>query len=93
MSALHIVHYSDIVHRGQSPTFYIKSASVRDLIGGAGLNLRCVGLAPREGMGTSKVVKLCKVGYHVRLLDLHRSDPFGFSADFRADVDNTPEGW
>ena len=44
-------------------------------------------------MGTSKVVKLCKVGYHVRLLDLHRSDPFGFNADCRADADNTPEGW
>ena len=66
---------------------------MRDECCGAGLNLRCVGLAPREGMGTSKVVKLCKVGYHVRLLDLHRSDPFGFNTDCRADVDNTPEGW
>ena len=44
-------------------------------------------------MGTSKVVKVFKVGYHVRLLDLHRSDPFGFNVDTRADEDNTPEGW
>ncbi|EJF61645.1 Serine/threonine-protein kinase [Dichomitus squalens LYAD-421 SS1] len=73
LSALHIVHHSDIVHRG--------------------LNLRCIGLAPREGMGTSKIVKLFKVGYHVRLLDLHRSDPFGFNVDVRLDEDNTPEGW
>lgn len=59
----------------------------------AGLNLRCIGLAPKEDSGSTKVVKVFKVGYHVRLLDLHRSDPFGFNADPKVDEDHVPEGW
>ena len=29
----------------------------------------------------------------MRLLDLHRSDPFGFNTDLRIDEDDLPEGW
>ncbi|TFK91310.1 Serine/threonine-protein kinase [Polyporus arcularius HHB13444] len=58
-----------------------------------GLNLRCIGLAPKEDSGSAKMVKVFKVGYHMRLLDLHRSDPFGFNADPKVDEDNVPEGW
>ncbi|EGN94241.1 hypothetical protein SERLA73DRAFT_126224 [Serpula lacrymans var. lacrymans S7.3] len=42
-----------------------------------GLDICCVGLATRENRSQSKLVKIGKVGYHVRLQDLHRSNPFG----------------
>ncbi|KAH9943970.1 hypothetical protein B0H21DRAFT_747282 [Amylocystis lapponica] len=58
-----------------------------------GLNTRCIGLAPREEGGSSKVVKIYKVGYHVRLLDLHRSNPFGFNIDPKIEETTIPEGW
>ncbi|RPD79604.1 Serine/threonine-protein kinase [Lentinus tigrinus ALCF2SS1-7] len=58
-----------------------------------GLNLRCIGLAPKEESSSTKIVKIFKVSYQTRLLDLHRSDPFGFNADPKTDEDNVPEGW
>ncbi|KAI0746241.1 Serine/threonine-protein kinase [Daedaleopsis nitida] len=58
-----------------------------------GLSLKTIGLAPKDGYGSPKVVKLFKVGYHMRLLDLHRSDPFGFNYDSNVDEDETSEGW
>ncbi|CCM05314.1 uncharacterized protein FIBRA_07528 [Fibroporia radiculosa] len=73
LSALHVVHTNDFVHRG--------------------LSLKCIGLTPHEEGGLSKVVKVFKVGYHVRLLDLHRSDPFGFNMDPKIDEMLIAEGW
>lgn len=58
-----------------------------------GLSTKCIGLAPREEGGSSKIVKVFKAGYHVRLLDLHRSDPFGFNMDPKIDEVHIPEGW
>lgn len=73
LSALQVLHASDIVHRG--------------------LNPRCIGLIPRDDGLSSKLVKVFKVGYYVRLLDLHRSDPFGFNSDPRIDDPRIPDGW
>ncbi|KZT06721.1 Serine/threonine-protein kinase [Laetiporus sulphureus 93-53] len=58
-----------------------------------GLSAKCIGLSQREEGGASKVLKLFRVGYHVRLLDLHRSNPFGFNMDPRVDEPPIPEGW
>ncbi|TFY68401.1 hypothetical protein EVJ58_g1031 [Rhodofomes roseus] len=58
-----------------------------------GLCINHIGLAPREQGGQAKMVKIFKVGYHVRLLDLHRSDPFGFNMDPKVDETPIPEGW
>ncbi|KAL6299472.1 kinase-like domain-containing protein [Sparassis latifolia] len=73
LSALHVVHAQDLVHRGISAKY--------------------IGLAAREEGGQSKMVKLFKVGYHIRLLDLHRSNPFGFNADPKIDEVQIPDGW
>ncbi|KAI0954220.1 hypothetical protein AcV7_007513 [Taiwanofungus camphoratus] len=58
-----------------------------------GLTTKCVGLMPRETGGSSKMVKLYKVGYYVRLLDLHRSNPFGFNIDPKMEESPIPDGW
>lgn len=39
------------------------------------------------------MVKIFKAAYHVRLLDLHRSDPFGFNMDPKIEEAPIPEGW
>ena len=53
--------------------------------------MKCIGLVHGDGEGSPKVVKLFKVGYHIRLLDLDRSDPFGSSSEIKMD-DDVPEG-
>lgn len=58
-----------------------------------GLSINHIGLAPREEGGQAKMVKIFKAAYHVRLLDLHRSDPFGFNMDPKAEEAPVPEGW
>ncbi|KAF9482948.1 hypothetical protein BDN70DRAFT_828321 [Pholiota conissans] len=39
------------------------------------ISTRCIGLVSAPGQ--SKSIKLCRANYHTRLLDLHRSNPFG----------------
>ncbi|KAI0300075.1 hypothetical protein B0F90DRAFT_1817684 [Multifurca ochricompacta] len=56
-----------------------------------GLSLRSIGLLSREKLGQSKLVKLLKVGYYVKLLDLHRSNPFGPNSLPISDSANLPE--
>ncbi|KZT71101.1 Serine/threonine-protein kinase [Daedalea quercina L-15889] len=58
-----------------------------------GLSINHIGLAPREEGGQTKIVKIFKAAYHVRLLDLHRSDSFGFNMDPKVDETPIPEGW
>ncbi|KAF8839726.1 Serine/threonine-protein kinase [Paxillus ammoniavirescens] len=41
-----------------------------------GLDTTCIFLATRENRSHSKLVKVGKVGYHARLKDLHKSNPF-----------------
>lgn len=57
-----------------------------------GINPRAVGLVSREQPSPSKQIKLQKVGYHVRLLDLHKSNPIAshLSANVEAQL---PEAW
>ncbi|CAL1710511.1 unnamed protein product [Somion occarium] len=59
-----------------------------------GLSSRCVGLVSGDRPGESKRVKVFKVSYHVRLLDMHRSDPFGCDSG-RGHLEDPPlpEGW
>lgn len=89
ISALHAAHANDIVHRGLSHMFLNEALTLMS----TGLSTKCIGLAPREEGGPSKIVKVFKAGYHVRLLDLHRSDPFGFNMDPKIDEVHIPEGW
>ncbi|PCH37122.1 Serine/threonine-protein kinase [Wolfiporia cocos MD-104 SS10] len=58
-----------------------------------GLSIKHIGLAPRDDGGPTKLVKLFKTGYHIRLLDLHRSNPFGFNTDPKVDEMQIPDGW
>ncbi|KAH9846907.1 Serine/threonine-protein kinase [Lenzites betulinus] len=58
-----------------------------------GLNLKCIGLAPRDSYGPNKLVKIFNVCYHVCLLALHRSNNIGFAGDSQADELQVPEGW
>ncbi|KAI0354133.1 Serine/threonine-protein kinase [Trametes cingulata] len=58
-----------------------------------GLNLRCIGLAPRDSFGSQKLVKIFNVCYHVCLLALHRSNNIGFAGDPLVDDTAVPEGW
>ncbi|KAI9457648.1 kinase-like domain-containing protein [Lactarius psammicola] len=58
-----------------------------------GLSLRTIGLSSREKSGQSKLVKVIMTGYYVKLLDLHRSNPFGPSSLPVVDSTNLPESW
>ena len=58
-----------------------------------GINARCVGLVSSDSAGQSKVIKLGKVAYHTRLLDLHRSDSFGPHTPIVPDEYQVPEAW
>ncbi|KAG0696775.1 hypothetical protein DFH29DRAFT_949716 [Suillus ampliporus] len=42
-----------------------------------GLDISCIYLATRENRTHSKMVRIGKVGYHARLKDYHKSNPFG----------------
>ncbi|KAG5719281.1 Serine/threonine-protein kinase gcn2 [Termitomyces sp. T112] len=56
-----------------------------------GINARCIGLVPGN-RPHSKQVKLGRVGYPTRLLDLHRSNPFGTNLPPTEELP-IPEGW
>lgn len=59
-----------------------------------GLALKFIGLAPGHRPGEHKQVKIFKTSYHVRLLDMHRSDPFGPDVVDRHTEDlQLTEGW
>ncbi|KAH9994612.1 hypothetical protein BJV77DRAFT_1059858 [Russula vinacea] len=58
-----------------------------------GLSLHSIGLSSRERSGQSKLVKLLKVSYYVKLLDLHRSNPFGPKCLPALDSTSLPESW
>ena len=58
-----------------------------------GINTRCVGLAPSDSAGQPKAIKLGKVVYHTRLLDLHRSNSFGPHTPIVLDEYQVPEAW
>ena len=58
-----------------------------------GLTPKWIGLAPPRLLGDSKQVKVFNVTYYVRLLDMHRSDPFGPNLSRYGDEYQLPEGW
>ncbi|KAF9218926.1 Serine/threonine-protein kinase [Gyrodon lividus] len=58
-----------------------------------GLNTTCVFLATRENRSHSKLVKIGKVGYHARLKDLHKSNPFAPGLAFTNDQSAIPDAW
>ncbi|KAI8973080.1 Serine/threonine-protein kinase [Trametes punicea] len=58
-----------------------------------GLNLKCIGLAPRDSFGHNKLVKIFNACYHVGLLALHRSNNIGFAGDPLIEDMQVPEGW
>jgi hypothetical protein len=58
-----------------------------------GINTRCIGLGSRDQLSQSKVIKLGKVGYHTRLLDFHRSNPFSPNLPVANGDNSLPEAW
>jgi hypothetical protein len=58
-----------------------------------GINARFIGLSSRDSTAQSKTVKLGRVGYYIRLLDLHRSNPFGIIPTSSTEESQIPEGW
>jgi len=59
----------------------------------AGINTRCIGLGSRDQTNQSKTVKLGRVYYHARLLDLHRSNPFSPNLSAVSSDIALPETW
>ena len=58
-----------------------------------GINASRIGLAPQESSSHSKVVKLGKVGFLARILDLYKSNPFGEDISASSDDIPIPESW
>lgn len=57
-----------------------------------GLDTTCIFLATRENKSHSKLVKVGKVGYHARLKDLHKSNPFSWGLALN-DEQLIPDAW
>ncbi|TFK47428.1 Serine/threonine-protein kinase [Heliocybe sulcata] len=57
-----------------------------------GLNLRCICLGSDNSQSRTKIVKVRKACYYGRLLDLHRSNPFGLNVP-NGDESAIPEAW
>ncbi|KAJ7596327.1 kinase-like domain-containing protein [Mycena floridula] len=55
------------------------------------INPRAIGLAPRQQSNHAKLLKIFKVSYHTRLLDLHKSD--SFSNKVIPNDSQLPEAW
>ena len=89
LTGLNEVHITDLVHRGT--TVRSRPSLSSDL--NTGLSLHTIGLSSREKSGQSKLVKVMMTGYYVKLLDLHRSNPFGPSSVPVVDSTNLPETW
>ncbi|EKM52933.1 uncharacterized protein PHACADRAFT_259100 [Phanerochaete carnosa HHB-10118-sp] len=58
-----------------------------------GLSTKCVGLVPGKHPGDPKVVKIFKVGFHVALFDMNRSERFLQWCPGKPEHQNMPEGW
>ena len=100
LSGLYAIHAADLVHRGmisfkRSPTQCLDAITL-------GLSLQCIGLAnpvrdarAPQSPGASappKVVKIGRIAYYTRLVDLDRSNSFGPSTE--NDVENSvPDAW
>jgi translation initiation factor 2-alpha kinase 4 len=89
LTGLSEVHTLDLVHRGR----IVPSCQALNSNFNEGLSLNTVGLSSREKSGQSKLVKIMMTGYYVKLLDLHRSNPFGPSSHPVVDSTNLPESW
>lgn len=83
------VHAAELLHRGGPISSQLNSI----LTLSKGLSLHSIGLSSRERLGQTKLVKLLKVSYYVKLLDLHRSNPFGTNSLPAPDPMNLPESW
>ncbi|KAF8883813.1 hypothetical protein BD779DRAFT_1674349 [Infundibulicybe gibba] len=57
-----------------------------------GINARCIALASRDHPTQSKLIKLGRVGFYTRLLDLHRSNPFGTTIP-QYEEQQIPDAW
>lgn len=58
-----------------------------------GINTRCIGLASRDHPTQSKLIKLGKVCFHTRLLDLHRSNSFGANISVSSEDPLISDAW
>ena len=89
LTGLSEVHTADLVHRGRiAPSPQSLSSDFDE-----GLSLHTIGLSSREKSGQSKLVKVMMTGYYIKLLDLHRSNPYGPSSLPVLDSTNLPESW
>lgn len=89
LTGLNEVHVADLVHRGRTVPSRLSFSSDFN----KGLSLHTIGLSSREKSGQSKLVKVMMTGYYVKLLDLHRSNPFGPGSVPVVDSTNLPESW
>lgn len=86
----------DIVHRGECASLDIFDGYADDNLALIGISTRCIGLTARDPLtqshAPSKLVKIGKVGYQSRLLELHRSNSFGpsITSDIEAPI---PDAW
>ncbi|KAJ6607583.1 kinase-like domain-containing protein [Mycena sp. CBHHK59/15] len=69
----------------------LNAIHARDLVH-RGITGQCIGITQR-GPGQTKMIKLGKVGFYTRLLDLHRSNSFGANVSPIPDDPPIPDAW
>lgn len=87
---MNTLHAAGIMHKGISIAHHLETTLMTSP---AGLNLKCIGLAPRDSYGPNKLIKIFNVCYHTCLLALHRSNNIGFAGDPQVEDMQVPEGW
>ncbi|KAJ4467220.1 kinase-like domain-containing protein [Lentinula aciculospora] len=58
-----------------------------------GITPRCIGLESRNSQSNSKLIRLFKVGYHTRLVDLNKSNEFRTMLNFSHEDPQIPDAW
>ncbi|KAF9065023.1 kinase-like domain-containing protein [Rhodocollybia butyracea] len=58
-----------------------------------GITPRCIGLASRNSQSNSKLIRIFKVAYFTRLVDLHKSNQFRTTLNFDSEGPLIPDAW
>ena len=90
LAALNAIHAGDLFHRGEYSTFFLMH--IAKVFYTKGIKARCIGLVSSDHPTQTKQIKLGKVCYYTRLLDLHRSNEFG-SKNVNIEEQQISEGW
>lgn len=97
MTLLDVLENCDTLREERTTEYLLQVLSALQAIHEAdlihrGLDLRCICLANDDSQSKTKLVKIRKACYYGKLLDLHRSNPFGYNVP-NGEEPQIPDTW